>query len=62
MEGTHNVIGSIEPRDVERMKSLLEYIEKRSEFLKILDKIGQGKGIFIAFGNELFDSDLGECP
>ncbi|GAB6887636.1 heat-inducible transcriptional repressor HrcA [Desulfothermus okinawensis JCM 13304] len=60
VEGTHNVIGSIEPRDVERMKSLLEYIEKRSEFLKILDKIGQGKGIFIAFGNELFDSDLGE--
>lgn len=60
VQGAHRVIGSIDPKDIERMKSLLEYIEKRSEFLKILDKIEEGKGIFIHFGNELFDPDLGE--
>ncbi len=60
VEGTYQIIENIDPRDIDRMKSLLEFIEQRSEFLKILDKIGQGKGIIIAFGSELFDSDLEE--
>jgi len=60
VEGAFKVIDHIDPKDVERMKSLLEFLEKRSELLKILDKIGEGEGIFITFGKEVFGSDLEE--
>ncbi len=60
VEGAHKVIEETQLKDIERMKNLLKFIEERGELLKILEKIEQGEGIFIAFGNELFGSELEE--
>ncbi len=60
VEGTFKVIDRIDPRDLERMKTLLEFLEKRSELLKLLDKIDDPEGIFITFGREFFGSELEE--
>ncbi len=58
VEGTFKVIDHIDPKDVDQMKSLLEFLEKRSALLKLIEKLGDGEGIFITFANEVFDSDL----
>ncbi len=60
VEGTAKVIDHIDPRELERMKMLLEFLEKRSELLKLLDKIDDPQGIFISFGGEVFGSELEE--
>ncbi len=58
VEGTAKVIDHIDPRELERMKLLLEFLEKRSKLLKLLDKIDDPQGIFISFGKEVFGSEL----
>ena len=60
VKGTLKVIDHIEAKDLERMKNLLEFLEKRSELLKLLDKIEESEGIFISFGEEVFGSQLEE--
>lgn len=58
VEGAHKFIEEIDLKDIERMKTLLKFIEERADLLKILNKIEQGEGILITFGNELFGDDL----
>jgi heat-inducible transcriptional repressor len=60
LEGTLNVLGSLEGTDISSMRDLLEFLQQRSDLLDLLDQISQTEGLTVTFGKEFYGPELGE--
>ncbi len=61
LEGTLHVLDRLDNKDLSSMRELLEFLEQRSELLKLLEGISRNTGgLSIVFGTEFYGPELGE--
>ncbi len=60
VEGKLHVLNQLDGKDISSMRDILEFLEKSSELLDLLDKISQSKELTVSFGTEVFGPEFGE--
>jgi heat-inducible transcriptional repressor len=60
VEGKLYVLNQLDGKDISSMRDILEFLERNSDLLELLDKISQSKELTVTFGTEIFGPELGE--
>jgi len=60
VDGTVKIWDSVDSKDLESMRELLEFLEHRSELMDILDQITRARGMTVLFGSQITGRNLSE--